>query len=86
MFIYTTFLVLILLGFIFDKNEGFSNFLMVLLLTFIIFILMLQVYYIKPESTTTDLQTNNKTKSIKKKRDLEKAFDAILNKNTSSTD
>ncbi|QHB21731.1 ac76 [Artaxa digramma nucleopolyhedrovirus] len=85
MFIYSTFLVLILLGFIFDKNEGFSNFLMVLLLTFIIFILMLQVYYIKPESTAADLQTG-KAKSIKKKKNLEKAFDAILNKNTSSTD
>ncbi|ABY65795.1 hypothetical protein [Orgyia leucostigma nucleopolyhedrovirus] len=85
MFLYSTFLVLILLGFIFDKNEGFSNFLMFMLLTFIVFILMLQVYYIKPESTTADLQTG-KAKSIKKKRDLEKAFDAILNKNTSSTD
>ncbi|ACO53518.1 unknown [Euproctis pseudoconspersa nucleopolyhedrovirus] len=85
MFIYSTFLILILLGFIFDKNEGFSNFLMSLLLIFIIFILMLQVYCIKPESTAADLQTG-KAKSIKKKRELEKAFDAILNKNTSSID
>ncbi|ABI35743.1 hypothetical protein [Ectropis obliqua nucleopolyhedrovirus] len=85
MFIYSTFLALILLGFIFDKNEGLSNFLLVLVLMFIVFIIMLQVYYIKPESTAADLQTG-KAKSIKKKRDLEKAFDAILNKNTSSTD
>ncbi|AKC91695.1 ac76 [Lambdina fiscellaria nucleopolyhedrovirus] len=85
MYIYSTFLILILLGFIFDKNEGFSNLLLFLLLLFVIFILMLQVYYMKPESTAADLQTG-KAKSIKKKRDLEKAFDAILNKNTSSTD
>ncbi|AXS67726.1 ac76-like protein [Cryptophlebia peltastica nucleopolyhedrovirus] len=85
MFIYTTFLLLIVLGFLFDKNEGFSNFVFFLFLVCIIFIIMLQVYYIKPESTAADLQTG-KAKSIKKKRDLEKAFDAILNKNTSSTD
>nr|ANS70971.1 hypothetical protein [Lymantria dispar multiple nucleopolyhedrovirus] len=85
MFIYYTFLMLIALGFIFDKNEGISNLLLFMLLVFIIFILMLQVFYMKPESGAADLQTG-KAKSIKKKRDLEKAFDAILNKNTSSTD
>nr|AKN91032.1 ORF-62 [Buzura suppressaria nucleopolyhedrovirus]QYF10621.1 ac76-like [Buzura suppressaria nucleopolyhedrovirus] len=85
MFMFTTFLILILLGFIFDKNEAFSSFIMALFLIFIIFILMLQVYCIKPESDANDLQSG-KAKSIKKKRDLEKAFDAILNKNTSSTD
>lgn len=82
---FTTFLVLILLGFIFDKNEAFSSFIMALFLIFVVFILMLQVYYIKPESDANNLQSG-KAKSIKKKRDLEKAFDAILNKNTSSTD
>ncbi|AAC70271.1 LdOrf-85 peptide [Lymantria dispar multiple nucleopolyhedrovirus] len=86
MFIYYTFLMLIALGFIFDRNEGISNLLLFMLLVFIIFILMLQVMYIKPESSdAADLQTG-KAKSIKKKRDLERAFDAILNKNTSSTD
>lgn len=85
MFIYSTFLVLIILGFIFDKNEGFSNLLLFMLLLIIVFVLMLQIYYVKPESTTADVQTG-KAKSVKKKRDLEKAFDAILNKNTSSTD
>ncbi|ACF05349.1 hypothetical protein [Adoxophyes orana nucleopolyhedrovirus] len=85
MFIYTTFLMLIAIGFLFDRNEGFSNFVFFLFLVFIIFIIMLQVYYIKPESATDDIQTG-KAKSIKKKRDLERAFDAILNKNTSSTD
>ncbi|AHH82649.1 ORF-60 [Buzura suppressaria nucleopolyhedrovirus] len=85
MFMFTTFLILILLGFIFDKNEAFSSFIMALFLIFIIIILMLQVYCIKPESDANDLQSG-KAKSIKKKRDLEKAFDAILNKNTSSTD
>ncbi|AKN80650.1 hypothetical protein [Perigonia lusca single nucleopolyhedrovirus] len=85
MFMYWTFFVLMLMGFLFDRNEGFSNLLIIMVLLFVIFILMLQVYYIKPESTTADLQTG-KSKSIKKKRDLEKAFDAILNKNTSSTD
>lgn len=85
MFIYSTFLVLILLGFIFDKSEGYSNMLLSTILVLVVFILLLQVYFIKPESTTDTLQTG-KAKSIKKKRDLEKAFDAILNKNTSSTD
>ncbi|AAY83987.1 ORF-56 peptide [Chrysodeixis chalcites nucleopolyhedrovirus] len=85
MFMYFTFLVLIILGFIFDKNEGFSNLLLFMLLLFVIFIMLLQIYYIKPESTTADLPTG-KAKSIKKKRDLEKAFDAIINKNTSSLD
>ncbi|AJD80745.1 hypothetical protein [Pseudoplusia includens SNPV IE] len=84
MFMYFT-LVLIILGFIFDKNEGFSNLLLFMLLLFVIFIMLLQIYYIKPESTTADLPTG-KAKSIKKKRDLEKAFDAIINKNTSSLD
>lgn len=85
MLIYFTFLVLIVIGFIFDKNEGFSNLLLFLLLMFVIFILLLQMYYIKDESTTLNLPTG-KAKSIKKKRDLEKAFDAILNKNKSSID
>nr|WUR10770.1 agip108 [Calliteara abietis nucleopolyhedrovirus] len=85
MFLYTTFFCLILIGLFFDKNEGISNYLMFLFLLFIVFILLLQIYYIKPESTVDNLQTG-KAKSIKKKRDLEKAFDAILNKNTSSTD
>ncbi|AAZ67423.1 orf52 [Trichoplusia ni single nucleopolyhedrovirus] len=85
MFMYFTFLVLILLGFIFDKNEGFSNLLLFMLLLFVTFIMLLQIYYIKPESTTADLPTV-KAKSIKKKRDLERAFDAIINKNTSSLD
>ncbi|AIZ48655.1 asb098 [Agrotis segetum nucleopolyhedrovirus B] len=85
MFIYFTFLVLIVIGFIFDKNEGFSNMLLFMLLVFIVFLLLLQVYYIKDESTTIDIPTG-KAKSIKKKRDLEKAFDAILNKNKSSVD
>ncbi|AIU41304.1 ac76 [Sucra jujuba nucleopolyhedrovirus] len=85
MFIFTTFFVLILLGFIFDKNEMFSSFLMALMLLVMAFILMIQVYYVKPQSTPNDLPSG-KAKSIKKKRDLERAFDAILNKNTSSTD
>ncbi|AAZ38268.1 ORF-102 [Agrotis segetum nucleopolyhedrovirus A] len=85
MYIYFTFLVLIVIGFIFDKNEGFSNLLLFLLLMFIIFVMLLQVYYIRDESTTVHIPTG-KAKSVKKKRDLEKAFDAILNKNKSSTD
>ncbi|QAT90379.1 hypothetical protein KM622_gp093 [Spodoptera exempta nucleopolyhedrovirus] len=85
MFIYFTFLVLIVIGFIFDKNEGFSNLLLFMLLVFVIFLLLLQVYYIKDESTTVNIPTV-KSKTIKKKRDLEKAFDAILNKNKSIVD
>ncbi|QEI03601.1 hypothetical protein [Rachiplusia nu nucleopolyhedrovirus] len=85
MLMYFTFLVLIVLGFIFDKNEGFSNLLLFMLLLFVIFIMLLQIYYLKPESTAADLPTG-KAKSIKKKKDLERAFDAILNKNTSSLD
>lgn len=85
MYMYFTFLVLIALGFIFDKNEGVSKLIFFLLLLFVVFILLLHVYYIEPDSTTADLQTG-KSKSIKKKRQLEKAFDAIINKNTSSTD
>ncbi|AYN45044.1 se84 [Alphabaculovirus alterspexiguae] len=85
MFIYFTFLVLIVIGFIFDKNEGFSNLLLFMLLIFVLFLLLLQVYYIKDESTTVHIPTV-KSKTIKKKRDLEKAFDAILNKNKSIVD
>ncbi|AAF33624.1 Unknown (Ac76) [Spodoptera exigua multiple nucleopolyhedrovirus] len=85
MFMYFTFLVLIVIGFVFDKNERFTNLLLFLLLVFVIFLLMLQVYYIKDESTTVHIPTG-KAKSVKKKRDLEKAFDAILNKNKSSVD
>nr|AJP07628.1 hypothetical protein ORF-69 [Helicoverpa armigera nucleopolyhedrovirus]AJP07764.1 hypothetical protein ORF-69 [Helicoverpa armigera nucleopolyhedrovirus] len=83
--LYFAFLFLIALGFIFDKNEGFSTLMFFLLLLFFIFIMMLHVYYIKPDSTPADLQTG-KSKSIKKKRELERAFDAIINKNTSSID
>ncbi|AUF81586.1 ac76 [Malacosoma neustria nucleopolyhedrovirus] len=84
MFTPFVFILLMLFGFVF-KNEGFSNFLLYMLIIFIVFILLLQVYYIQPESTTANMPTS-KSKSIKKKRDLERAFDAILNKNTSSSD
>ncbi|ABF47411.1 ac76-like protein [Clanis bilineata nucleopolyhedrovirus] len=85
MTLFATFLVLILIGFLFDKNDGLLNVMLYLFMLFVVFIFLLQIYYIKPQSTTADLQTG-KSKSIKKKRDLERAFDAILNKNTSSTD
>ncbi|AAL01755.1 unknown [Spodoptera litura nucleopolyhedrovirus] len=84
MLIFFTF-ILITLSFIFDRNNGMSNLILFVLLLFIIFVALLHVYYVKPASNTTDLQTD-KSKRIKKKRDLEKALDAIINKNTSSTD
>jgi hypothetical protein len=45
----------------------------------------MQVYYIKPESSPAIIDTDI-SKRIKKKRTLEDTLDAILNKNTSSTD
>lgn len=79
------FFTLIVSGFLFNHREGVSNLLIFLLLTFVVFLVLMHVYCVKPESTPTDLQTD-KSKRIKKKRELERAFDAILNKNTSSTD
>lgn len=85
MFVYFAFLVLITLGFIFDKSKGMSNLVLFVLLLFVVFMVLLHIYYVKPPSDVADLQTD-KSKRIKKKRDLEKALDAIINKNTSSTD
>ncbi|AXU41521.1 AC76 [Alphabaculovirus altermyunipunctae] len=85
MFIYLAFAVLITLSFIFDKTKSMSNLIVFVLLLCVVFIILLNVYYVKPPSTTADLQTD-KSKRTKKKRDLEKALDAIINKNTSSID
>ncbi|AUA60298.1 ORF67 protein [Operophtera brumata nucleopolyhedrovirus] len=85
MTLYFTLIFFILLGLVFEKNKGLSNLIFYILIFFVIFLLLMQVYYIKPESSPAIIDTDI-SKRIKKKRTLEDTLDAILNKNTSSTD
>ncbi|AKR17365.1 hypothetical protein [Urbanus proteus nucleopolyhedrovirus] len=77
------FLSIIILSLLFYKNDNALN---LFLFIFMLFLIVLVLNLIKNEASTTSDVHTDKAKSVNNKRKLEQVFDAILNKNTSSTD
>ncbi|ABQ52042.1 hypothetical protein SlGVgp099 [Spodoptera litura granulovirus] len=75
----------IVLAFLLNKTFSGSEIIITMLILFVLFFCILNVYYVNTESAPQDLY-NESTKKMKKKKNLNDTFDAILNKNNSSLD
>ncbi|AEB00380.1 hypothetical protein [Clostera anachoreta granulovirus] len=84
MWIVTLIVSLVLFAFIFNKFGG-SELLLTILVLLVLFFCVLNVYYNNTESAPHDLY-NEDVKKMKKKQQLNDTFDALLNKNTSSSE
>lgn len=76
---------LVLLAFLLNQNYTSSEVIVTVLVLVVLFFCVLHTYYGNVESAPQDLY-NEETKKLKKKQHLNEAFDAILNKNTSSSE
>jgi hypothetical protein len=85
MILYFTLFVFLSLGFLLDKKEGVSNFIIFSFILFILFLSVVHVYYVKPESLP-EAPEAKEVKRIRTTKKLEEALDAVLNKNTSSAE
>lgn len=77
--------IFVVLAFLLNKALVGSEILISILIVFVLFFCILHVYYVNNESGAHDLYTED-TRKMKKRQQLSDAFDAILNKNNSSTD
>lgn len=73
----------IVLAFLLNKTLYGSEIIVTMLILFVLFFCILNVYYVNTDSAPHDLY-NEDTKKAKKKKHLNDVFDAILNKNNSS--
>lgn len=73
----------IVVAFLLNKTLSGSGLLITFLVVFVLFFCILNSYYVQADSAPQDLY-NEETKRMLKKRQLNDAFDAILNKNQSS--
>ncbi|AQQ80382.1 ORF115 [Betabaculovirus altermyunipunctae] len=73
----------IVLAFLLNKTLYGSEIIVTMLVLFVLFFCILNVYYVNTDSAPHDLYTED-TKKAKKKKHLNDVFDAILNKNNSS--
>lgn len=71
------------MGLLLDKHTGCTNVLIYSVIVFVIFFLILTAYYCKNDSCENEPK---EIKRLKTTRKLEEALDAVLNKNTNSTD
>ncbi|AJK91767.1 ORF106 [Spodoptera frugiperda granulovirus] len=73
----------VVLAFLLNKTLSGSEIIITMLILFVLFFCILNVYYVNTDSAPKDLY-NEDTKKAKKKKHLNDVFDAILNKNNSS--
>ena len=73
----------VVLAFLLNKSFYGSEIIVTMLILFVLFFCILNVYYVNNDSAPKDLY-NEETKKAKKKKHLNDVFDAILNKNNSS--
>lgn len=73
----------LILAFLLNKTFYGSEIIVTMLILFVLFFCILNVYYVNTDSAPKDLY-NEETKKAKKKKHLNEVFDAILNKNNSS--
>lgn len=83
MLVLTLIVGLVILAFALHKSFYGSEIIITILVMLVVFFCILNLYYTNTDSDPHDLYNEN-TKKIKKKQQLNDAFDAILNKNTSS--
>lgn len=85
MFAVTAIISLVVLAFLLNSTFNGSEMIITILVLLVLFFCILHIYYVNTDSAPTDLYTEN-TKKLKRKQNLNDAFDAILNKNNSSLD
>ncbi|ACH69479.1 hypothetical protein D1Q00_gp119 [Trichoplusia ni granulovirus LBIV-12] len=73
----------VVLTFLLNKTFYASEIIVTMLILFVLFFCILNVYYVNTDSAPHDLY-NEETKKAKKKKHFNDMFDAILNKNNSS--
>jgi hypothetical protein len=79
----TAVVALVVLAFLLNSSFNGSELIITILVLFVLFFCILHVYYVNTDSSPADLYNEN-TKKLKRKQNLNDAFDAILNKNNSS--
>lgn len=81
----TAVISLVILAFLLNSSFNGSELIITVLVLIVLFFCILNVYYVNTDSNAKDLY-NEETKKMKRKQNLNDAFDAILNKNNSSLD
>ncbi|QOD40060.1 Maph97 [Matsumuraeses phaseoli granulovirus] len=84
MFTISLVLGLIVFAFIVNRFKS-SEFIVTLLVLMVLFFCVLHFYYTNTDSDPQDLYNEN-VKKLKKKQQMNDAFDALLNKNNSSVE
>ncbi|AAS82639.1 ORF99 [Agrotis segetum granulovirus] len=83
MSIITPVIALVVLAFLLNTAFRGSELIITILVLLVLFFCVLHIHYVNNESGP-DTLFNEQTKKLKKKQQINDAFDAILNKNNSS--